>query len=163
MSSAVMASRGQWTGSLMNPVCSSRDRHMPAWGPCSVHGGGVGEFERASAFAFTPIWVSQRLEEREREWWSSDWLTSLLLHYHYFSSQSLRGDSGRLCTRKCIRFSPCNHMCAQTHVCTLTPGERKCGYDRRVKGYHYKWLTLTFSHPKGMLITLALSVSHTCT
>lgn len=154
-------------GSLINLVGTSRER-----GVCGSHAGlgamlcpwGVGGVGRESALAVTTIWVSQRLEERE--WRSSDWLTSLLLHYHYFPSQSLRGDSGRLCTRKHIRFPPWNHMCAQTHVHARTQGRGSVvttAFDREVRGYHYKWLTLTFGHPKDALITLALPVSHTCT
>lgn len=63
MSSAVMASRGQWTGSLMNPVGTSRDRHMPAWGPRSVHGG-LGELDES---LLLPLHQSGSVRDWKRE------------------------------------------------------------------------------------------------
>lgn len=115
-----------------------------------------------SVLAVTVIWV--RLGEKERKRERVNWMTSLLLHCHYFLSQPLWWDLGRLCTRKFVQF-PSAMVHVYTHTHTVTQGERKRSYDSsELRGQRLP-LHMAHSHVQPLNgytnHTLALSHTHT--
>lgn len=55
-------------------------------------------------------------------------------------------DTWRLCTRKYIRFP------RDAHTQTLTQGRGNVVTTAQVRGYHYKWLTLTFNRQTNHIL-----------
>ena len=175
---------------MINPVGTSRERRV-----CGSHadpeaggiGVGVASWTRICFGCYSNLGQSaaerererererKRERERHRERKSADLIAPALSLF----SQSATTLGLREAPHQEIR--PISPMCAHTHAHTHTYTHTlthiyiqgrgnvvTTALNREVRGYHYKWLSLTFSHSKGTLIThspsdpepLSLAVQH---